>query len=80
MTFCLKTALFSLFFGDSGREYRTRNGLRVFFGGLVPKCIYPRVTGILIPISTHPTVQCTMYGLSLDITESEKFLSAFQPE
>jgi hypothetical protein len=30
MTFYLKTALFSLFFGDSGREYRTRNGLRVF--------------------------------------------------
>jgi hypothetical protein len=27
MTFYLKTALFSLFFGDSGREYRTRNGL-----------------------------------------------------
>jgi hypothetical protein len=29
----------------------------VFFGGFIPKCIYPRVTGILIPISTHPNVQ-----------------------
>jgi hypothetical protein len=60
MTFYLKTALLSLFFGDSGREYRTRNSLRVFFGGFIPKYIYPRVTGILIPISTHPTVQCTV--------------------
>jgi hypothetical protein len=57
MTFYLKTALFSLFFGDSGKENRTRNGLRVFFGGFIPKCIYPRVTGILIPISTHPIEQ-----------------------
>jgi hypothetical protein len=60
MTFYLKTALFSLFFGDSGREYRTRNGSRVFFGGFLPKCIYPRVTVILIPISTHPNIHISM--------------------
>jgi hypothetical protein len=28
---------FSLFFGNSRREYRTKNGLRVFFGGFIPK-------------------------------------------
>jgi hypothetical protein len=37
MTFYLETALSSLFFGHSGREYRTKNGLRVFFGGFIPK-------------------------------------------
>jgi hypothetical protein len=31
MTFYLKTALFSLFFGDSGREYRTRKWFKSVF-------------------------------------------------
>jgi hypothetical protein len=47
----------------------------VFFGGFIPKCIYPRVTGILIPISTHPIVHYTEGGGGIHCTISDTIIT-----